>query len=345
VKLSKDWLATDKKYGGTAKLAADKTITGYQGGVPFHNVEQSDPEAGWKLAWNHYYANPVIADTWVANAEIYITEADKGIVDHFGGMNARFRSKGRINGEPFVGKDNDHSRYLLVLTSPYDIAGLGVFNKQYDDGSLDDSWVYVKSVRRTRRSAGGKSWMDPQPKMDFLNDDNQGSLGYPAWFPNWEVVEKRHVLAVVDAIDPNTPYKLEDALEMEAPYWNPSPKTQSWSPREVWVVKGTMPDEHPYGHKILYMDTQFPTYYMSEMYDKKGDFWRIWRQSYAQVDDPVTGNEIYFLNTQALDFQRNRATYIQIDFARNNRADENFFKPSALKKAASGKLVKEIKSL
>lgn len=341
IALNPGWLEADTKYGGSARFDPQtKMISAYNGGVPFHDVNQSDPQAGWKLAWNHYYSNPVIGDTWAADAAVYITEPDNGVVDNFGASNARMRSKGRINGKPIVGKANDHSRYLLVLTKPYDVAGLGVFNKQYDDGKVDDGWVYLKSIRRSRRTAGGKSWMDPQPKMDLLNDDNQGSLGMPAWFKNWEVLEKRWILAVVDSQDPNQSFKIEDVLEMSPPYWNPNPATQQWSPREVWVVKGTMPDEHPYGHKILYMDTQFPTYYMTENYDKKGDFWRMWRQSYVQASESNTP-ELYFLNTQAIDFQRQRATYISINYMTNNVVNEKFFKPSALKLAAAGKLAKE----
>ncbi len=341
VTLNSNWYEADKKYGGSAILDANThMVSSYQGGVPFHNVSESDPNAGWKLAWNHYYSNPVIGDTWAADAEVFITEPDNGVIDNFGAANARMRNKGRINGEPSTGKDNDHSRYLLVLSKPYDVAGLGVFNKQYSDGKVDDGWVYLKSIRRSRRTAGGKSWMDPQPKMDLLNDDNQGSLGMPAWFPNWQLLEKRWILAVVDAHDPNAAFNIEDTLEMASPYWNPNSATQQWSPREVWVVKGTMPEEHPYGHKILYMDTQFPTYYMTENYDKKGDFWRLWRQSYVQTKEGVN-DELYFVNTQAIDFQRQRATYISITYMTNNVVTEDFFKPSALKKAAAGKLSKQ----
>lgn len=340
VKLNPNWVAADKNYGGSAQLdSSTHMISNYKGGQPFHNVSKDDPEAGWKIAWNQYYANPVIGDTWAADAEVFITETDNGVVDNFGASNARMRSKGRINGEPIVGKPIDHSRYLLVLTKPYDVAGLGVFNKQYDSGKLDDGWVYIKSIRRTRRTAGGKSWMDPQPKMDLLNDDNQGTLGMPAWFKSWEVLERRWVMAVVDSINPNKEHAIEDVLEMSPPYWNPNPKTQQWSPREVWVVKTVMPDEHPYGHRILYIDVNFPTVYMTENYDKKGEFWRLWRQSYAQVDQAGTP-ELTFLNTQTLDFQRKRATYIDISYMTNNVVSDDFFKPSALKKAAAGSLSK-----
>jgi hypothetical protein len=38
------------------------------------------------------------------------------------------------------------------------------------------------------------------------------------------------------------------------------------------VVEVTMPKEHPYGKRIMYMDTKFPRFYMTEHYDKSGQF-------------------------------------------------------------------------
>jgi hypothetical protein len=344
VKLNQNWIDADKKYGGKAQLdPATKMITGHEGGVPFHNVSADDPDAAWKLAWNQYYAHPVIGDTWAGYAAIKVIDAEKGIVDEFDGANARNRADSRRVGPPKLGKESDSYKYLLVLTKPYDVAGLGVFNKQYDDGKLDDGWVYIKSIRRTRRTAGGKSWMDPQPKMDLLNDDNQGSLGLPTWFKSWELVEKRWVLAVVDAASPNAPHEIGDMVDLDnAPYWNPKPSAHEWSPREVWVIKTTMPDEHPYGHRVLYQDVNFPTYYYTENYDKKGDLWRMWRQSYVQEE--INGeNELVFNVTHAVDFQRKRATWIDITYMKNNVLSDDFFKPSALKISAAGKLMDELK--
>jgi hypothetical protein len=343
LELNANWLAADKKYGGTAKLdPTTKMVSNYQGGVPFHNVSADDPDAGYKLAWNQYYAHPAIGDTWAAYAPVYIIDSEKGIVDNFAASNARNRADGRREGPPSIGKPGDSYSYLLVITEPYDIAGLGVFNKQYDNGKLDNGWVYIKSIRRTRRTAGGKAWMDPQPKMDLLNDDNQGSLGLPTWFQSWELVEKRWILAVVDAGSPNEPHKIADRLDPEAPYWNPSVNDVQWSPREVWVIKSVMPEEHPYGSRVLYQDVNFPTYYMSDNYDKKGDYWRMWRQSYM-VEEINGEKELNWNVTHAVDFQRKRATWIDITYMKNNVVGDDFFKPSALKKAASGKLLDEFK--
>lgn len=344
VKLPSHYWSVSEQNKGKAKLSADgKSVTGYAAGIPFMDVSVDDPMAGWKLQWNHFYANPLIGDSWVAYAGVYITENAKGIVDNFEALSAKSIMEGRTEGTANIAGKLDHARYLLVLTEPYDAKGLGVFNKQYNSGKADDGWVYIKNLRRTRRTAGGKSWMDPQPKMDLLNDDNQTVLGYPAWFNNFKLLEKRWVLAVVNAPDPNLPHTKDDYLKFnEAPYWNPTEKANPWQPREVWVVEATTPDEHPYGKKVMYMDAKFPMYYLSEIYDKKGDFWRIWRQSYAPSKTGSGEPTVAFTFSQALDFQRQRATFIGIDYMFTNWLDPKWFEPSALKKAASGAFQKEL---
>ena len=62
------------------------------------------------------------------------------------------------------------SKTLFFVTAPYDMKGVGIFTVRYDLPKLEDTWVYVKSVRRTRRLSGG-AWMDPVDGLDMLNDE------------------------------------------------------------------------------------------------------------------------------------------------------------------------------
>lgn len=344
LKVDPAYLEATEKYKGQAQLNPDNTVSNYTAGIPFTDVDAEDPSCGWKLAWDHFYANPIMGNSWIALGDVKIYDAKRGEIDHFTAWSAKSIFEGRTRGEPRIGTEDDHARYLLVLTEPYDIAGIGVFTKQYNNGKLDDGWAYVKALRRVRRVAGGKSWMDPQPKMDLLNDDNQGILGYPGWFKAWECKGKRHILGVTSAKDPNIPYTFADAVkEDEFPHWNP--KGLIWEPKEVYVVEGITPDEHPYSKKVMYMDANYPFYYHGELYDRKGEFWRIWRQSYAPIttcdDTPGYG----FTHTMAIDFQNQRATYIRIGLDKLNCLAPDFFNPDVLKKAASGALAEEASKL
>jgi hypothetical protein len=345
------WSQATQENAGKASLTADNQLQGHVAGAPFpqQDIDVNDKSCGWKLAYNNYYANPNTTNSWVATGEVFILDAEDGVVDNFLAHTAMMKWEGRVRGETTLsGQGNEHARYLLVLTEPYDIAGIGVFTRQYNDGTADDGYVYVRSLRRVRRTAGGKSWVDPQPKMDLLNDDNQGVLGYPGWFKDWQCVEKRHVLEVVNAPDGNYQKKgrIEGVVNLEeAPHWNLT--NTKWQPREVFVLEATPPDYHPYGKKVMYMDADYPFYYHGEFYDKKGEFWRIWHTRYYPYwrgncnGEPGYGN----LNTLAIDFQNERATYIHQYLNGHNCIDPRFMESSILQKAASGAMQAELDDL
>lgn len=310
IELDPRYLEATRQNAGKAVFDSQThRVQGHVAGIPFPTVSEDDPDAAWKLIWNHRLANPVIPDTWTADAPIFLTTANGGIVKRLRGSNYRLRMRGRYTGEPTTfGDGTEHVRLLLALSQPYDTAGLGIYQVQYADGRPDDVWVYVKSIRRVRRTSGLAAWMDPQPQMDLLNDDNQGIDAFPTWYRDFKLVGKRWILAVMHAPNPNEPHGIEDRLELEPPYWNPT--NIEWEPREVYVIEATPPPEHPYGRKVMYMDTAFPTFLMSELYDRKGEFWRIWRQSYSPIKSVDGFPGIGFMHTQTIDFQFRRATYI-----------------------------------
>ena len=53
----KDYMACTEKYQSQVKMQADHTMANYVCGQPFPNsaITTSDPEAGWKAAWNYEY--------------------------------------------------------------------------------------------------------------------------------------------------------------------------------------------------------------------------------------------------------------------------------------------------
>jgi hypothetical protein len=80
----------------------------------------------------------------------------------------------------------------------------------------------------------------------------------------------------VDTSQPYTePQKRFPRINMsEAPYFNPA-KDIGWEPREVYVVEGVPPDEHPYSKKVVYMEVDFPRPYLGYALDRKGEFWKM----------------------------------------------------------------------
>ena len=87
------------------------------------------------------------------------------------------------------------------------------------------------------------------------------------------------------------------------------------------------------------METSFPTFFLSEIYDKKGQFWRIWRQSYAPIKSADEYPGIGFTHSQAIDFQFERATYIDAQNHQTNDPNikEQQFNANILSGFAAGK--------
>ena len=337
VKLDPRYLEATEQNAGAVTLNPDGTVSGYRAGIPFPNVAVGDERAALKLVWNHFYANVGNPDNIASDAPVYVMEADKGVIRELGGSNYKINMEGRYTGSAAsFGEPGLHRKNLLALNSPYDLAGLGIYQVQFNDGRADDVYVYVRSIRRVRRSGGGRAWMDSQPLMDLLNDDNQGLDAYPLWYEGFELLGERWVLAVVTAPDPNEPHTLADRVEQQSPWWNPV--NVEWEPRKVRVIRAVPPKEHPYGHKVLYQDAEFPVFYHSEIYDKQGNFWRIWRQNYHQATSVDGYPHMVLSATQAIDFKFQRATYIDGSRQAFNdpavRPDD--FSPKLLSRFASG---------
>ncbi|MGH8806797.1 MAG: DUF1329 domain-containing protein [Noviherbaspirillum sp.] len=278
VELDPKYIDATKKNAGSVKFdPKTREASGWVAGIPFPNVSESDPHAGDKLIWNHYYASPE-GDTADNKATFVLISADKGLESTQDWLFLRYYFKGRLGGDkPVVGDGNVLTKTLFVATYPQDIKGLGTLTVRYDDPRVEDSWAYIKSARRVRRLSGG-AWMDPIGGLDYLNDDIYIWNARPTWYPKIKLLGKRWILAISDAKKGYNPSKKGTPEEWSSvdlknwPHWNP---TDTWQPREVYVIEGTTPPEHPYSKKIVYMDVNYPRLYLGEVYDRKGEFWKF----------------------------------------------------------------------
>lgn len=344
------------KYASEVRFNPDtKKVENFTAGFPFPNIDVDDPYAGYKAIWNNYYANPVIGDVWIAQLDhpdskgIIQTSAKDGLIRNVAGGNYKFLMEGRVSGGPHrLGNGTIHKKALLGLTSPYDVAGLGLYQVQYNDGREDDVWAYVKAVRRIRRLSGALAWTDSQPGLDLLNDDNQGIDGYPLWYKDFKMLGKRWILAVVHGPSLNTDTRvMAERIDLSTPpYWNPI--NIEWEPREVYVIDATTPDYHPYSKKVLYMDTQFPTNHRMEAYDKKGDLWRIWQQAYCDCKTTQGYPSVGYVHSLTVDFKFQRATFIPLMqgkiYVNPEGVEEEDFRPEGLAGMASGRWPFDIKN-
>lgn len=271
------WVEATNKYAKDVKYdPATRICSNYKAGLPFPEISEDDPHAGTKVIWNWYYGEASANNVDLPNWTFVFVDGKKGIDKQQTWSFAVYNMIGRVEGDPILPPGNIRKKTNLYAIMPYDIRGLGTHTIRYDDGRVDDTWAYIRSVRRVRRLTGG-AWMDPIGGTDQLQDDINCHNAYPTWYPEYKLIGKKWVLAVAHSLgnwNPDGKNMKEQipALDSEnAPYWNP---IDEWEPRLLWIVEATTPREHPYSKKILYCESEWPRIYHAECYDKKGEFWK-----------------------------------------------------------------------
>jgi hypothetical protein len=320
-------IAATEKYSGNVKYdRATRRISGYVAGIPFPNLSDKDPDVAEKAIWNQFYSALQLVDVLQVSTRVYAIDGTKGVERTFDLVNSQLKLTHRYGVEPvapkFLGDGNIFRKVLIFNLAPQDVAGTGAYIQRYDDGRLDDSWAYIKSIRRIRRMSGG-TWMDPIPGTDLLNDDSACIDAFPTWYPKYKFIGKQWVLALVHGTAPGAPgTTIENYLNIkEAPFWNPI--NENWEPREVFVIDGTPPDAHPYSRKRFYFDIQANGMLMCDLYDKKGQLWRFFPMVYSPTlmadGEPGSGSNFVWIT----DLQRMHSTYVHSLYHRQNEARAN----------------------
>ena len=332
LKLDPKWLeatAQNRKSGTISFDAATRTVKGWVKGMPFPDITESDTHAGDKVVWNFLYGRPYGDSQELKNFHFLLIDGDKGLERDLKYRLDRYFLRGRLSGEPSIGDEFLLQNTLLFAEAPQDIKGIGTFTKRYGDGfKSDDVWAYVKSVRRVRRLSGA-AWMDPVGGLDILNDDLDVWDSPPNWYKSVKLVGRRWILACVNVgaasnrrtVNPDkagTPEEFPYQDLKTPPYWNPSPQL-GWEPREVWVLEGTPPAEHPYGKKTLYVDIQANRPLMSEIYDKQGNFWKFHNFQQGLVVGFDGFLAILPSQGQQIDFKRRHSTNFVSDWVVNRK--------------------------
>ena len=290
-------------------------VKGWVAGNPFPDIREDDPQAGLKLVWNLTYGRMKGDAHEHPGIHFLLIDGPTGLERNQTWNLRRIYMKGRLRGAPVLGDGEIFAKTLLYAVLPQDIKGLGSFSIRYDTGKLDDSWAYVREVRRVRRLSGG-AWMTPIGSTDELNDDFNTFNAYPTWYQDFKLVGKRYLLAPPQSSDnwvvPGgaTPAETYPLVELnQSPHWNIVDK---WEVRPIYVIDATPPDEHPYSKRMMYLDAENYSPYMADAYDRSGDFlrWMVRGYRFWPLEDdpqsvahwPVWGNSVDFKRVHATAF-------------------------------------------
>ena len=311
-------LEATEKYSAQVELAPDGTHTiNYVAGLPFPNVDNSDPKAAVKHMFN-YEAAIEVDDLDLRNFDCDTGALGKNgdavrverhfLIDHFRRM--YFTGRLEVDPKPAIVPNRDGVRYkeaLYPLLEPFDLKGVGfTYNRYLDHTRQDDSWLYLPQLRRVRRLSSAQR-SDALFGQDTDQDSYGGYAGSIAWM-DWRFLGEKTVLASMHAEHLPVLWGEPSGDFMHA---------DVWEPREVWVIEGISKlPQYAYSKRVMYLDKEsyFITY--SDMFDQAGELWKIWVNEFkiakAPIDDakyvaPYTRR--FFPSITMVDLQLEHGTY------------------------------------
>jgi len=184
--------AATEQYKGTCKLRDDGLLLNWVAGFPFPEENLTE---GWKIAWN--FEKRYKADDY---DEAYVSPVTdkRGKVKHYlRGAWRRLFLVGRTEVDPKPVYPNDQGLELVDsfgYTDPYDMRGVIPLYYRYDDQfKADEMWMYIPTMRRTRR-------MSTAQRMDTLGggfeatwDDFQSFAGKVMQY-DWKLTGRKMAL-------------------------------------------------------------------------------------------------------------------------------------------------------
>jgi len=243
----------------------------YIRGLPFPNIDPSDPDAGYKALWNLDYAYYTGGNShnwtllnWVSRRAVDRSSIQDVYFLYYDGQPKQY--------SPERNPENLLFQFLAVTASPADLQGTASLGYRFKDPTKRDlSWAYVPALRRVRA-------VSPANRSDgFLGSDQSQDDGFffdgkPEDF-EWKIVGHKEGLRFVDP-DSIAGKVKRRALpqggwrtdlynnDRSAGYMTKDWKGVAWAPvaaalakRKFWVLEGVPKDKYYlYGKLELWID-------------------------------------------------------------------------------------------
>jgi hypothetical protein len=265
-------------------------------GLPFPDIDPSDPRAGVKIIWNYCYS------TWYNGDEYFLSEL---VMLNRRGVERRIQIETRTrmyDGAPEArdrtNPDNLLAQRFARVVHPADLAGTTSLTWRFRDGDKHDSqWSYVPGLRRVRQvSALNRS--DGFLGSDISLDDGAFFDGKAEDF-DFRLLERREQLVFID------PYSIRGEADIVAAkeggwriVWKDVPRIGAdlpdwsgvpWAPvsailvrRPVWIVEATPKDpNYLYGRLVLRFDAETYRGSFVVKYDRAGAPMMSYQASYG----------------------------------------------------------------
>jgi hypothetical protein len=264
-----DWFyANTLKNATGATLVEDgQKIEGNLPGVPF-----PIPQSGLEVLWNHMirYAE----DSQLQYDVYYVGSNGKPVLSTNGSsvqIFPMFKNPDQVVGE--TSWANLRINYDAPARRAGEILLVHEPGADYTKGKGRKAWQYLVGQRRVRL-APSVAFDTPNPAVAGTStyDDAYVYNGSPERF-TWTLVGKKEMIVPASNYDMVFQVKVEDLLGEK--FLNPD--KVRWEKRRVWVVDSNLKkgSRHIYGRRTFYIDEDSWTAVAGDMYDGRGDLWRL----------------------------------------------------------------------
>jgi hypothetical protein len=281
-----------EKFSSQVKLSPDgRSLLNYVAGLPFPDVDASDPQAAVKVMWNQEL-KPVYTDDVQTEFIFELTDAS-GNVERTQVWDRwrRLFWSGRLYHDPKPTIPHDPPIRFTELfgpaLAPEDIRNTSALSIRYVGADIpDDTYLYLPQLRRVRRVP-----VNNRTDSIFGTDmDLDSTWGFASKVGNFEfkvLAADKEILAAIHSGKYGTPdlYQAPPGSGLQS--WMPN---GNWEPRRVWVIQG-QPRISPYAFSkgVFYVDREFWQTDFTEWYDKKGELWKIWWNMFNFTSEPRPG--------------------------------------------------------
>src|SRR5438477_6861458 len=195
---------------------ATKTWPHFWYGFPFPNIDENDPQAAYKVMYNHQVARFQVDDVYWFLALKWVTPSGFDRSVEFGAYGTWYI--GRHSG-PIDNPDDCYLKDIIFGTSPYDVVGVSTLEWWHTDPEKWQSiWAFVPTIRRVRRLTASNS-SDGLFGSIMARDEGYGWAG-KIQYMNWKLI------GVQDMLVPIAPTGMEKAMVPG----DPAPKKLSADP-------------------------------------------------------------------------------------------------------------------
>ena len=294
VEWPKAYKEATEKYAAQVKIAEDgRDIMNYVAGAPFPAIDANDPLAGFKVMWNHEHS-PAVIDNAGTTFVAEVVDSSGSSIRSYEMPWRRLMWVGRLYTEPQPviahNPATRHSNLFGPIWMPNDLKGLALLFFHYiPRDTPEDTYLYAPQLRKVRRI----SFSDRSAALGGADFDVDSLYGFNGSIAHWSfrVLAEKEILGIVHSGKYGDPSQWCAPRDGKHGILAAFPCV-SWEKRQVWVVEGTptaYPRNYAFSKRIFYVDKDFFSPLIYEMYNQEGELWKATIGSIFYTKKPYDG--------------------------------------------------------